>query len=250
MPTRQRRYYLLESSCQTLFPKYYFHVTRDTRTYGHYCMLARALERVGDRWTLLIIRDLVGGPQRFTDLIERLVGITPKTLTQRLRSLEEDGLIVADREPGRREVWYRLSAAGLDVLPAVEELVLFGVRHSARLPYPGEAIHPEHLLQPLRIHLDRAHVEAGPVRWVIRFVDDSSYVFANDGGRWNFTPGDAADPDVVLTTTRAAFAKFLTTPASQRSTEHPDLEIVGGRRAIRTLMKAIETFPSGAPTAA
>jgi DNA-binding HxlR family transcriptional regulator len=213
-------------------------------------MLARALERVGDRWTLLIIRDLVSGPQRFTDLIERLVGITPKTLTQRLRSLEEDGLIVADREPGRREVWYHLSPVGVDVLPAVEELVLFGMRHAARPPHPGEAIHPEHLLQPLRIHLDRAHVEAGPVRWVIRFVDDGSYVFANDAGRWNFAPGDAADPDIELNTTRAAFAKFLTTPGSQRSTEHQDIDIVGGRRAIRTFMKAIEAFPSSSPIVA
>jgi DNA-binding HxlR family transcriptional regulator len=213
-------------------------------------MLARALERIGDRWTLLVIRDLVSGPQRFTDLMDRLVGITPKTLTQRLRSLEEDGLIAADREPGRREVWYRLSPAGLDVLPAVEELVLFGARHSARPPQPGEAIHPEHLLQPLRIHLDREHIQAGPVRWVIRFVDDSSYVFAHDGDRWNFARGDTADPDIFLTTTRAAFATFLTTPAPQRSIEQPDLEIVGGRRAIRTFMKAIETFPAGAPSAA
>jgi DNA-binding HxlR family transcriptional regulator len=209
-------------------------------------MLARALERVGDRWTLLIIRDLVGGPQRFTDLIERLVGITPKTLTQRLRSLEQDGLIVADREPGRRQVWYGLSPAGIDVLPAVEELVVFGLRYSARKPDPGEAIHPEHLLQPLRIHLDRAHVETDPVRWAIRFVDGSSYVFANDSGRWHFAPGDIADPDIEITATRAAFAKFLAAPAPQRSTEQPDLDIVGGRRAIRTFMKAIETYPSGA----
>jgi DNA-binding HxlR family transcriptional regulator len=225
-------------------------VARDTRTYGHYCVLARALERIGDRWTLLVIRDLVGGPQRFTDLMDRLAGITPKTLTQRLRSLEEDGLVVADREPGRREVWYRLSPAGLDALPAVEALVLFGLRHSARPPHPGEAIHPEHLLQPLRIHLDHAQVETGPVRWVIRFVDDSSYVVANNGGRWNLAPGDAADADIEVTTTRAAFAEFLTTPASHRSAAYPDLSIVGARRATRTFMKAIETFPSGASTAA
>ena len=205
-------------------------------------MLARALERVGDRWTLLIIRDLVPGPQRFTDLMERLVGITPKTLTQRLRSLEQDGLIVADREQGRREVWYRLSPAGVDVLPAVEELVLFALRHSLRKPHPGEAIHPEHLLQPLRIHLERAQVDTGPVRWVFRFVDGDPYIFTNENGRWTFYPGDAGDADIELTTTRAAFASFLITPASQRSTEEPDVQIVGGREAIGTFMNAIATF--------
>lgn len=207
-------------------------------------MLARALERIGDRWTLLIIRDLAAGPRRFTDLIERLAGITPKTLTQRLRSLEEDSLIVADREQGRREVWYRLSPAGVDVLPAVEELVLFGLRHSARPPHPREAIHPEHLLQPLRIHLDRAHVEVGPVRWVIRFVDGDSYVFTNEEGRWAFYPGEASDADVRLITTCASFAKFLTTPASQRVAGQPDVEIVGRQRSIRTFMNAIKSFPT------
>ena len=212
-------------------------------------MLARALERVGDRWTLLIIRDLVTGPQRFTDLTERLVGITPKTLTQRLRTLEQDGLIEADREPGRREVWYRLTPSGVYVLQAVEELVLFGLRHSARPPHPGEAIHPEHLLQPLRIHLDRAHVEAGRVRWAIRFVDEDSYIFTNEAGRWTFHPGETDDADIRLATTRAAFANFLMTPASQRSTEQPDLEIIGRRGAVRAFMSAIESFPSEVSTA-
>jgi DNA-binding HxlR family transcriptional regulator len=61
--------------------------------------------------TLLVVRDLTTGPQRFTDLIDRLAGITPKTLTQRLRDLEADGVVAADRVPGRREVWYRLTPA-------------------------------------------------------------------------------------------------------------------------------------------
>ena len=80
----------------------------DTRSYGHFCMLAKVLERVGDRWTLLVARDLMLGPKRFTDLMDRMAGITPKTLTRRLRELEADGLVEADREAGRREVWYGL----------------------------------------------------------------------------------------------------------------------------------------------
>ncbi len=64
-------------------------MARATRTYDHFCVLARALERVGDRWTLLVVRDLLGGPRRFTDLMARLGGITPKTLAQRLRELTD-----------------------------------------------------------------------------------------------------------------------------------------------------------------
>ena len=75
---------------------------RDVRTYDHFCALARALERLGDRWTLLVVRDLMVGPRRFTDLMNRLGGITPKTLSQRLRELAEDGVVDVDREEGRR----------------------------------------------------------------------------------------------------------------------------------------------------
>ncbi len=68
---------------------------RRTQTYGHFCLLARTLERIGDRWTLLVVRDLAHGPRRFTDLMDSLGGITPKTLTQRLRDLEEERIVVA-----------------------------------------------------------------------------------------------------------------------------------------------------------
>ena len=74
-------------------------VTRNVRTYDHFCLTARALERVGDRWSLLVIRDLLTGAKRFTDLMDRLGGITPKTLSQRLRELEDAGIVTADRKP-------------------------------------------------------------------------------------------------------------------------------------------------------
>src|ERR1700729_3753821 len=94
-------------------------VTRNVRTYDHFCLVARALERVGDRWSLLVIRDLLTGAKRFTDLMDRLGGITPKTLSQRLRELEDTGILTADREPGRREGWDRLTPAGGDPGPGL-----------------------------------------------------------------------------------------------------------------------------------
>src|SRR5260370_35191353 len=92
------------------------------RTYGHFCMVARTLERVGDRWGLLIVRDLAGGPKRFTDLQERLAGITPKTLSMRPRELEADGAVPVDRVPGSRERWDALSP------PAARPKTLPGAR--------------------------------------------------------------------------------------------------------------------------
>ena len=203
-----------------------------------------ALERVGDRWTLLLIRDLVGGPKRFTDLMDRMAPITPKTLSQRLRDLEDDGLVAVDREAGRREVWYRLTPAGQDLVPALEELLVWGLRYSARPWEPGEPAHPEHLLLALRVMLDREDVQLAPVVWVIRFVDDGTYVIRNDDN-WTVTAGDADDRDVHVTTTRDAWARFLSTPAPARSADHPDTHFEGSRRAIGAFMKAIEVFPFG-----
>jgi DNA-binding HxlR family transcriptional regulator len=214
-----------------------------SRTYGHFCMLARTLEHVGDRWTMLVVRDLAGGPKRFTDLMERLGGITPKTLSQRLRDLEDRELVDVDREPGRREVWYRLTAAGLDLLPVLDELVAWGLRHITDRPQPGEPVHPEHLLWALRVHLEREGVQVGPLEWLLRLLDDGSYVIRSDGSEWTVEPGEVEDPDVLVTATKETWLRFLATDPPTRSPVQSGIEIVGAKSAVRTFLKALEVFP-------
>ncbi|MDQ3952973.1 MAG: helix-turn-helix transcriptional regulator, partial [Actinomycetota bacterium] len=68
-----------------------------SRSYQQYCPLARALDFVGDRWTLLILRELFFAPKRFTDLQTRLEGIAPNLLSRRLKELEARGLVVRRR---------------------------------------------------------------------------------------------------------------------------------------------------------
>src|ERR1700691_7309 len=121
-------------------------VTRNVRTYDHFCLTARALERVGDRWSLLVIRDLLAGAKRFTDLMDRLGGMTPKTLSQRLRELEAAGVARVDRDPARREVGYRLPPPGADFAPVLDALGRWGLQHPWRRPQAGEPLHAEHLL--------------------------------------------------------------------------------------------------------
>jgi DNA-binding HxlR family transcriptional regulator len=220
-------------------------VTTKTRTYGHFCLLATALEQLGDRWTLLVVRDLITGPRRFTDLLERLAGITPKTLTQRLRELEDHGLVEVDRVRGRREVWYRLTAAGQELEPVLDEILYWGLRHALRPWEPGEPAHPEHLLWALRVMLERENPKVGTVRWVVRFVDDGTYVIQHADERWTVESGDADHPDVVVTTTRDAWARFLTSPPAERSANDRDLSFTGSRRAVTALLRAISVFPFG-----
>jgi DNA-binding HxlR family transcriptional regulator len=225
--------------------------TTATRSYGQFCMLAEALDQVGDRWTLLVVRDLAGGSRRFTDLMERLSTITPKTLSQRLRDLEGIGLVEVDRRPGRREVWYQLTPAGRDLLPALDELMLWGLRHAARSPEPGEPAHPEHILWALRLQLEREGVDVGDVRWLVRLADDGSYVISGgggDGGEWRVEPGEVDDAAVVVDTTKAAWAGFLARDPSSRSTDGDDVRLTGSRSAVRTFMKALAVFPFGRQT--
>lgn len=99
-----------------------------TRSYGDSCGIARALDLVGDRWTLLVVRELLLGPKRFTDLQSGLGRIGPDVLAQRLRDLEDGGLVERD---DRARV-YRLSDAGLGLEPVLLALGRFG----AGLPLP------------------------------------------------------------------------------------------------------------------
>jgi DNA-binding HxlR family transcriptional regulator len=98
------------------------------KSYQQYCGIAAALDHVGDRWTMLIMRELWLGEQRFTDLRRALPGIAPNLLAERLRDLENDGL-VEQRElpaPAARTV-YALTVDGLRVVPVLRALAGFGL---------------------------------------------------------------------------------------------------------------------------
>lgn len=102
--------------------------------------LADALERVGDRWTLLVIEGLMGGPRRFNDLQDELPGIAPNILSQRLKHLEKEALVRArpysDRPP---RVSYELTAAGSELAGALRLLAQWGARQSDRAEAPRHA---------------------------------------------------------------------------------------------------------------
>jgi DNA-binding HxlR family transcriptional regulator len=184
-------------------------MTRNVRTYEHFCLTARALERVGDRWSLLVIRDLLTGAKRFTDLMDRLGGITPKTLSQRLRELEDAGMVAADREPGRREVWYRLTTAGAELESVIDALGRWGLRHAWRRPQPGEPLHAEHLLRSVTQAIDLAGGDRAAARWHFR-LDGEDYLVQSDGRQWSLTAGAPPAPaDVMITGTARALTALI-----------------------------------------
>ena len=97
--------------------------------------LAEALAAVGDRWTLLVVEALLAGPLRFNELQERTEGIAPNILSNRLRRLEQDGLVLAQPYSERpRRFMYELTPAGRDLAGALRLLADWGARHSEAEP--------------------------------------------------------------------------------------------------------------------
>ncbi len=114
-----------------------------TPRYDQFCALARALELLGERWTLLIVRELLLGPKRFTDLRGRLDGISPSVLTERLGRAEDLGLVRRSvLPPPAASTVYELTEAGAALRPAVFELIRWGGRFLFP-PRKGERIEPE-----------------------------------------------------------------------------------------------------------
>jgi DNA-binding HxlR family transcriptional regulator/putative sterol carrier protein len=108
------------------------------RSYGQYCAVAKALDVVGSRWTLLIIRELIGGPRRFRDLMDGLPGIGTNLLSDRLRELQEADVIVKRTlPPPAGSSVYELTERGRALEPAAMELARWGVELLDR-PSPGE----------------------------------------------------------------------------------------------------------------
>jgi DNA-binding HxlR family transcriptional regulator len=136
-------------------------------TYGQYCPVAQALEILGDRWTLLIIRDMLTGTVHFNDLERGLPGISRGLLAQRLRGLEEAGVITKLLNgSGRQRTEYHLTRAGEELHEVIGALLTWGARWSFGDPRP-EHINP--LLLMWWIH-NRVHVDKLPQdRVVVQF---------------------------------------------------------------------------------
>jgi DNA-binding HxlR family transcriptional regulator len=121
-----------------------------TRSYGQYCGFARALELVGDRWALLLVRDLLVGPKRFGDLQRGLPKIPSNILSARLKELEENGIVrrrAQPRPPGG--VAYELTADGSDLEEGVVALGRWGAKHLGE-PRPDEIVTDDSMAMALR----------------------------------------------------------------------------------------------------
>ena len=210
------------------------------RTYADYCPVAHALEVVGDRWSLLIIRDLLRQPQRFTDLLHGLCNITPKWLMLRLRKLEKAGVVEREKRQDRREVWYKLTPAGYDLRPVVEALWAWGLRYAMWPPRPGEVVRPESAVGTLTASLNkRGRKLSQPATWVLHFTPGGPYSLSFDGDRWSAGEGKAEHPDITVTISPESWATFLAVKRSERNRLAQTMQIDGAPASVKEFLRTL-----------
>jgi DNA-binding HxlR family transcriptional regulator len=139
----------------------------NARSYRDRCGVARALDLVGERWAVLIVRDLLLGPKRFTDLQAGLSGLSPDVLTQRLRELAEGGVIRRRKLPPPASSWvYELTDWGRELEPIVTELGRWGTH--APLPDGNTRIGADSVILGMRLLFSRDRAEDLTATYLLR----------------------------------------------------------------------------------
>lgn len=179
-----------------------------SRDYGQYCALARALELIGGRWALLIVRDLLTGPKRFTDLAEGLPGIPTNVLSARLRELEEAGIIQRRLKPRPATgVAYELTEWGRELEDPLTRLGFWAARTLGE-PEPGEHFNISALAVALRGAFDAERAKAMARTFELR-IDGKSIAMRVEHGSLDCAPTVTKDA-TVIEGTAPAIAELMT----------------------------------------
>jgi DNA-binding HxlR family transcriptional regulator len=168
------------------------------RSYGEYCSIAKALDVVGDRWTLLIVRELfIRGGCRYTDLRDGLPGIATNMLADRIRDLESAGLIRReDAPPPVAATLFHLTEAGAELLPVLDAIGRWGVRYMIE-PADGDEFRGHWFAFPARFFLRDRDPDGPPVSIELRAAG-SPAVIELSGRSIRTRLGTADGPDLVL----------------------------------------------------
>ena len=212
------------------------------RSYDQYCGLARALDVLGERWTLLIVRNLLLGPQRYSDLLRGLPGITTNLLAKRLQEMEAEGLI--DRGEGPSDATsYRLTDIGRDLEPAIHALGRWGWRRMGK-PTGRDRRSIEWLLVSLR-----RRYRGGVTLSTELEADGSAYHIVLRGDRAEIGRGRVPAPDLRVRGKGTEIAQLFL-DGLPKDPEASSLEVDGHARQLRTLVSAFERGdPRGASAA-
>jgi DNA-binding HxlR family transcriptional regulator/putative sterol carrier protein len=218
------------------------------KSYAQFCPLATALDVIGDRWTLLLVRELLFlGPRRFTDLAAGLPGIAPNLLSTRLKSLEAAGVVERIQlPPPAGSTVYRLTDDGEDLREPILALARWGM---ARLgpPPPGESLRPELPVIVMRAVFD-AEAARGVTETYELVLDDTRLSLHVHDGSLDIEPSGSDAADLRITMSRATFAAIVADPLdTARAVAAGEIALDGDAAAVDRFVRIFASAFQPAP---
>jgi len=205
------------------------------RTYDDGCAAAHALDLVGERWALLVVRELLLGPKRFTDLKAGLPGASPNVLAQRLRELEGAGIVRRRKlPPPAASRVYKLTQWGEELEGVIIRLGRWGARSPSK-PHDA-ALGVDSLVLSFRTMFDPRAAEGLRASYELRFGEDRFRAVVDDG-RFEISRGSADLPDAIVETDSDILAALVYAgrPLAE-ALESGDLRIGGNRSAVERFL--------------
>jgi DNA-binding HxlR family transcriptional regulator len=214
------------------------------RSYGQYCSIAKALDVVGDRWTLLIIRELmIRGGSRYTDLKNGLPGIATNMLSDRLRELEAAGLIRReDAPPPVATTLFHLTETGEQLHPVLDSLAQWGVQYMVEGPTAGDEFRGQWLSFPAEFFLHDRDPDGPPLSIELRAAD-SPVVVEVSGGLVRTRLGTAAAPDLVLEGSPHAILAVISGHLSAAEAASLGLRVSGNAGVLQRVVRGPVAVP-------
>lgn len=208
------------------------------RTYDDGCAAAHALDLVGERWALLVVRELLLGPKRFTDLRSGLPGASPNVLAQRLRELEGAGVVRRRKlPPPAASRVYELTEWGMELEPVIIQLGRWGVRSPSRVR--GD-LGVDSLILSFRTMFDPPAAEDLRASYELR-LGEESFRAVVESGRFEISRGIAEEADAVIETDAATLTALVYRGRElYEALRTGDLAIEGDRKAVE---RFLELFP-------
>jgi DNA-binding HxlR family transcriptional regulator len=197
------------------------------RSYGQYCAIAKTLDMVGERWTLLVIRELAAGPKRYTDVLAGVPGMNTTLLAQRLRDLTNDGIVRTRRlPPPSASTVYELTPDGLELVRALVPLVYWGARHALGPRKRGEVFHVWWPLLAVSANVDPLLLDGLDATFQFDVGGSVGHMVVRDG-RIDVREGPFdGEPDATVTTDAETFVDVGTGRAT------PQDMIAAGRMTV------------------
>ncbi len=216
------------------------------RSYRQYCAVAKTLDVLGDRWTLLIVRELMlGGPSRYTDLRNGLPGIATNLLSERLRELEAAGVVAREEAPPPvATTLFSLTERGQALRPLLDELGSWGVPYMAEGPAPEDAFRGRWLAWPAEQFLHDAEPGEAPVSIELQAGEDTVVVETADGGVRARPAVPGEDADLVLRGAPHAILGLLSGQIDVAEARRRGLDVDGEERVLVRLRPAVASASS------